>query len=88
MVLACWWLWKWRDEEIFNNKTWTIDHKLSHLEAAMKESELVWRKIDICELDRGIRVDRNGSAPPFFTKNMKKRKREREDERRNREKTN
>lgn len=60
MALACLWLWKWRNEEVFNNRTWKIDQKLRHLEAAMVESELLCGKINTSEIDREIRVACNG----------------------------
>lgn len=40
-----WWLWKWRNEEVFNKKRKLVDLKLKHLESVMEVSFMTWNNL-------------------------------------------
>lgn len=54
-AIACWWMSKWRNEEVFNKKIWPVEEKLRFLEAALDELARAWCWRIILRIDPHIK---------------------------------
>lgn len=45
-VLTCWWIWRWRNESIFNRTTQSLQYKIKHLEACVEEMMGLWKRFN------------------------------------------